>query len=129
LIGSSTVNMLVPATNTNNSRKMVECCIFYKVRVLSEGRQWVYASPVSEHVQPKRWSKSAQSLHTIRYGLSFREIRNEEELCWRGPAAIYWTALRIPDFSLDKGSINMLLGKLLTLRMSFLCDKCRIKGK
>jgi hypothetical protein len=33
----------------------------------------------------------SQSQETVKYGHESREIRNQEWLCWRGPAAIYQT--------------------------------------
>jgi hypothetical protein len=33
-------------------------------------------------------SEDAQSRQTVKYGLESRGARNQESLCWRGPAAI-----------------------------------------
>jgi hypothetical protein len=37
------------------------------------------------------WSEGSHSRQTVKYGLESRGTRNQESLCWRGPAAIDWT--------------------------------------
>jgi hypothetical protein len=43
------------------------------------------------YAPPKRWSEGFQSRQTVNYGRESRGSRNQESLCWRGPATIYWT--------------------------------------
>jgi hypothetical protein len=57
---------------------------------------------------PNRWSDGFQSRQRVKYGHEPRESRNQESLCWRGPAAIYWTGLCIPLKLLGNDSVNTL---------------------
>jgi hypothetical protein len=38
-----------------------------------------------------------QSRQTVKYGHESRGTWNQVSLCWRGPAAIYWTGLDYPS--------------------------------
>jgi hypothetical protein len=47
-------------------------------------------------IPPKRWSEGSQSCELVKYGHESHGTRNQESLCWRGPASFFWTALFIP---------------------------------
>jgi hypothetical protein len=95
------------ATNTRNNRRIVGRVVFYTVRVVSKEGLWICLSPIFECAPPK--GEGSQSRQTVKYGHESRGARNQESLCWRGPAAIYWTGLCIPIPLPGNGSVNTFL--------------------
>jgi hypothetical protein len=66
----------------------------------------VCVSPILVYVPPKRWSEDSQSRQRVKYVHESRGTRNQESLCWRGPAAIYRTGLCISLSLLGNGSVS-----------------------
>jgi hypothetical protein len=73
----------------------------FSIRSVSYQRR-VYGSL---RVPPKRWSEGSQSRQTVKYSHDSRGTRNQDSLCWRGSAAIYWAALCIPLSLPGNGSV------------------------
>jgi hypothetical protein len=69
-----------------NNRRNVERSVLYGVRA-----EVIYRELMSDWVSwagESRPTEGSQSSRTVKYGHKSREIRNQESLCWRGPAAI-----------------------------------------
>jgi hypothetical protein len=88
----------------------------------------VCVSPIWVHVPPKPWSEGSQSRQTVKYGYESRETRNQEPLCWRGPAAVYWTVYP-PIVARQRLGKHVPTATKNCWGRRFLCGPCRIKCK
>jgi hypothetical protein len=94
-----------------------------------KSRMTVLARPAAVYpTQTKSDELDTQGRQTVKYGHETFEIRNQEWLCWRGPAEIYQTDKRCVVWY----TFINILNECLYTRISYrLCGLCRreIKGK